>query len=105
MLLITLYSHDANTPPQNGSQLGVAELVNGAVVVDRCVDQSGQWIAGMLSRRGLKIHAEAPRPVPNQVVGRRLETAATTFADVNGFGMRTLFGTPFACHSCSYAVT
>ena len=39
-LLITLYSHDANTPPQNGSQLGVAELVNGAVVVDRCVDET-----------------------------------------------------------------
>ena len=37
-LLITLYNHDANTPPQNGSQLGVAELVNGAMIINRRVD-------------------------------------------------------------------
>ena len=37
-LLVTLYRHDANTPAQDRSQLGVAELVKGAVVVDRRVD-------------------------------------------------------------------
>jgi hypothetical protein len=37
-LLITLYSHDDNTPAQDRSQLGVAELVKGAVVADRRVD-------------------------------------------------------------------
>jgi hypothetical protein len=37
-LLLTLYSNDANTPPQDRGQLGVAEFVNGAVIVDRRVD-------------------------------------------------------------------
>src|SRR6516162_8108754 len=37
-LLVALYRHDANTPAQDRSQLVVAELVKGAVVVDRCVD-------------------------------------------------------------------
>ena len=37
-LLVALYRHDANTPAQDRSQLGVTELVKGAVVVDRCVD-------------------------------------------------------------------
>ena len=46
----------------------------------------------------------------NQVVGavlwfKRLQTAATTFADVKGFGIRTLLATPFAAQSCWYAVT
>jgi hypothetical protein len=36
-LLLTLYSNDANTPPQDRGQLGVAEFVNGAVIVDRRV--------------------------------------------------------------------
>src|SRR5262249_32432599 len=36
MLLVALY--DANTPTQDRNQLGVAELVEGAVVVDRRVD-------------------------------------------------------------------
>jgi hypothetical protein len=38
LLLITLYSHDANTPAQDRGQLGVAEFVNSAVIVDRRVD-------------------------------------------------------------------
>ena len=37
-LLVTLYRHDANTPAQDRTQLGIAELVKGAVVVDRRVD-------------------------------------------------------------------
>jgi hypothetical protein len=37
-LLLTLYGHDANTPAQDRSQLGVAKFVNGAVIVDRRVD-------------------------------------------------------------------
>ena len=37
-LLVALYRHDANTPAQDRTQLGVAELVKGAVVVDRRVD-------------------------------------------------------------------
>jgi hypothetical protein len=37
-LLVALYGHDANTPAQDRSQLGVAELLNGAVVIDRRVD-------------------------------------------------------------------
>ena len=46
----------------------------------------------------------------NQVVGavlwfKRPQTAATTFADVKGFGIRTLLATPFAAQSCWYAVT
>jgi hypothetical protein len=36
--LVALYRHDANPPAQDRSQLGVAELVKGAVVVDRRVD-------------------------------------------------------------------
>ena len=38
LLLITLHKHDANTPAQDRGQLGVAEFVNGAVIVDRRVD-------------------------------------------------------------------
>jgi hypothetical protein len=34
-LLVSLY---ANTPAQDRTQLGVTELLKGAVVVDRCVD-------------------------------------------------------------------
>ena len=34
-LLVALYRNDAKTPAQDRTQLGVAELVNGAVVVDR----------------------------------------------------------------------
>ena len=37
-LLVALYRHDANTPAQDRTQLGVTELVKGAVVVDRRVD-------------------------------------------------------------------
>ena len=37
-VLFVLYRQNANTPAQDRSQLGVAELVNGAVVVDRRVD-------------------------------------------------------------------
>jgi hypothetical protein len=37
-VLVTLYGHDANTPAQDRTQLGIAELVKGAVVVDRRVD-------------------------------------------------------------------
>ena len=37
-LLVALYRHDANTPAQDRSQLSVAELPNGAAVVDRRVD-------------------------------------------------------------------
>ena len=37
-LLVALYRTDANTPAQDRTQLGVTELVKGAVVVDRCVD-------------------------------------------------------------------
>jgi hypothetical protein len=37
-LLITLYGNDANTPAQDRTQLGVAELVKGAIIVDRRVD-------------------------------------------------------------------
>ena len=39
-VLFVLYRQNANTPAQDRSQLGVAELVNGAVVVDRCVDET-----------------------------------------------------------------
>jgi len=34
-ILVTLYGHDANTPAQDRCQLGVAELVKGAVIRDR----------------------------------------------------------------------
>jgi hypothetical protein len=37
-LLVALYSHDSNTPPQDRGQLGVAKFVKGAVVVDRRVN-------------------------------------------------------------------
>jgi len=37
-LLVTLYRHDAYTPAQDRTQLGVAELLKGAVVIDRRVD-------------------------------------------------------------------
>ena len=37
-LLLALNRHDANAPAQDRTQLGVAEFVNGAVVVDRRVD-------------------------------------------------------------------
>ena len=37
-VLFALYRYDANTPAQHRTQLGVAEFVNGAVVVDRRVD-------------------------------------------------------------------
>jgi hypothetical protein len=56
-LPITLYRHDANTPAQDRSQLGVAEFVNYAVIVDRCVDHL-HWLAfkaigGLLERPSL----------------------------------------------------
>ena len=35
---LLIYKHDANTPAQDRGQLGVAEFVNGAVIVDRRVD-------------------------------------------------------------------
>ena len=37
-LLVALNRRDANTPAQDRGQLGVAEFVNGAVIVDRRVD-------------------------------------------------------------------
>jgi hypothetical protein len=37
-LLIALCRRDANMPAQDRCQLGVAELVSGAVIVDRRVD-------------------------------------------------------------------
>jgi hypothetical protein len=38
-LLVALNRHDANTPTQDRGQLGVAELVEGAVIVDRRVQR------------------------------------------------------------------
>jgi hypothetical protein len=52
-LLVAHYRHDANTPPQNGTQLGVTELVNGAVIVDRRVDHfEGLNAQGIPTARG-----------------------------------------------------
>ena len=34
---LLIYRHEANTPAQDRGQLGVAEFVNGAVIVDRRV--------------------------------------------------------------------
>jgi hypothetical protein len=48
-LLVTVYRLDANTPAQNRSQLGVAELVNGAVAVD----VASITCTGLPSRRDL----------------------------------------------------
>jgi hypothetical protein len=62
-LLLTLYSHDANTPAQNRSQLGVAEFVNGAVIVDCRVDHlhgfAIEAIGDLLEGPALLVHDAA----------------------------------------------
>src|SRR5215831_6319261 len=58
-LLVALYRHDTNTPAQDRSQLGVTELVKGAVVVDRRVDDlhrlAFEAVGDLLERPGLLI--------------------------------------------------
>ena len=49
---------DANTPAQDRTQLGVAELVKGAVVVDRCVNSAESLVAA--ARLGLGL-IQVPR--------------------------------------------
>jgi hypothetical protein len=59
-LLVALDRHDLHAPAQHRSQLGVAEFVNGAVIVDRRVDDlhglALQAVGDLLERPALLVH-------------------------------------------------
>jgi hypothetical protein len=71
-LLVTLYRHDANTPAQDRSQLGVAELVNGAMIINRRVDYlhglAFEAIGDLLERPGLLVLDRALDKLLGQLV-------------------------------------
>jgi hypothetical protein len=68
-LLVALYRHDANTPAQDRGQLGVAEFVNGAVIVDRRVDY---------------LHGLAFEPIGDLLEGPALLVHERTFDELLG---------------------
>ena len=63
-LLVTLYRHDANTPAQDRTQLGVAELVNGAVGARSASSERRRRDRGLQADRVLRRHRRPAHRCP-----------------------------------------
>jgi hypothetical protein len=73
-----LYRQTANAPAQHRTQLGIAELVNGAVVVDRRVDYlhglAFEAVGDLLERPSLFVLDRAL----DKLLGRRTPSVASS---------------------------